>query len=227
MSAPSTIAALISAATASPSRTTSFQRGYTERQPLAAAKTSSASDREEQEQRERERDGAARDEPLPVAGLGADVRLERGEVLAHRLAVVLDPLAEPRQPLGAVLDHAVDDVGDRALPGRQRLVGLRRPRARGRRRSRCRRPPQIDALGRHRRRGEDAAADQVEERRRELERARLAALPQQRRDERRLGVGRRLLLVLAVVAGLAARGRRTRTRRPRSRNAGIVPSRSR
>ncbi len=47
-----------------------------------------------------------------------------------------------------------------------------------------------------------AAADEVEERRRELERARLASLPQEGRHERRLGVGGRLLLVLAVIARL-------------------------
>ena len=46
-----------------------------------------------------------------------------------------------------------------------------------------------------------AAPDQVEDRRGELEGPRLAALPQQRGDERRLGVGGRLLLVLTVVAG--------------------------
>ena len=63
--------------------------------------------------------------------------------------------------------------------------------------------PAPDApLGRHVLRGVVAAADQVEERRRELERAGLAALPQQRRHERGLGLGRRLLLVLAVVPRL-------------------------
>src|SRR5262245_5643513 len=43
----------------------------------------------------------------------------------------------------------------------------------------------------------------VEERRRELVRAGCATLAEERRDERRLGVGRRLLLVLAVVSRLA------------------------
>src|SRR5439155_25313675 len=42
-----------------------------------------------------------------------------------------------------------------------------------------------------------------EERRGELERARLGLLAEERRHERRLGVGRRLLLVLAVVAAPA------------------------
>ena len=46
-----------------------------------------------------------------------------------------------------------------------------------------------------------AAADQVEERRRELVRPGLAALTEQGRHERRLGVRRRLLLPLAVVPG--------------------------
>ena len=46
-----------------------------------------------------------------------------------------------------------------------------------------------------------AAADEVEERGRELERAGLPALAQERRHERGLRVGRRLLLPLTVVAG--------------------------
>ena len=58
-------------------------------------------------------------------------------------------------------------------------------------------------LRRRRLRLVDAAPDEVEERRRELVRAGLASLAQERRDERGLGVGRRLLLVLAVVAGPA------------------------
>ena len=57
------------------------------------------------------------------------------------------------------------------------------------------------SLRRRRLRLVDAAADEVEQRRRELVRSCLAALAEQRGDERGLGVGRRLLLVLAVVAG--------------------------
>ena len=45
-----------------------------------------------------------------------------------------------------------------------------------------------------------ATPDQVEQRRRELERPRRAALGEETRHERRLGLGRRLLLVLPVVA---------------------------
>jgi len=45
------------------------------------------------------------------------------------------------------------------------------------------------------------APDQVEERRRELERPGLAALAKEGRHERGLRVRRRLLLVLAVVPG--------------------------
>ena len=63
-------------------------------------------------------------------------------------------------------------------------------------------PPQVDALRRDLGRGEDAPADQVEQRRGELERAGFASLSDQRRDERGLRLRRRLLLVLAVVAGL-------------------------
>src|SRR6185503_18442377 len=48
-----------------------------------------------------------------------------------------------------------------------------------------------------------AAADQVEERGRELVRAGCRVLPDERRHERRLGVRGRRLLVLAVVAGRA------------------------
>ena len=71
------------------------------------------------------------------------------------------------------------------------------------------------ALGRDGRRGEDAAADQVEERRGELERARLAALSQQRRHE---GGRRSRSAAPARTRGrsrTSARGRRTR--RPRRR----------
>ena len=68
-------------------------------------------------------------------------------------------------------------------------------------------------LGRDRLRLVAAAADQVEERRRELVRAQLAALAQQRRHERGLGVARRRLLVLAVVVGSRARDRRKARRR--------------
>ena len=57
------------------------------------------------------------------------------------------------------------------------------------------------ALGGRGRRVVRLAPDQVEERRRELERARAAALREQARHEGGRGVGRRLLLVLAVVAG--------------------------
>ena len=114
---------------------------------------------------------------------------------------VLDPVAEARQPLGAAGEHAVDDRRRRSAPtpssslavaGRELEVGdLLVPE-----------PAPDLPLGRHRLRRVDAAADQVEERRGELERAGLAALAQQRRHERGLGVGRRLLLVLAVVARL-------------------------
>ena len=118
----------------------------------------------------------------------------------HRLALVLDPVAESREVLRPPVEHAVDDVGDLALP-RARAAG---PYAGESARSdtvSCLRPPQIERsvvvrLGRV-----DALADQVEERRRELVRARLAALAEQRRYERGRRVGRRLLLVLAVVAG--------------------------
>ena len=47
-----------------------------------------------------------------------------------------------------------------------------------------------------------AATDQVEERRGELERPGFPTLTKERGDERRLGLGRRLLLVLPVVPGL-------------------------
>ena len=57
------------------------------------------------------------------------------------------------------------------------------------------------ALGGRRHGLVDASSDQVEERRRELVRAGLATFSEQRGDESGLGVGGRLLLVLAVVAG--------------------------
>ena len=138
-----------------------------------------------------------RNQPRVVTSPG-DGRLEALEARRHRGPVVLDLAAELRQPLRAVGEDVVDDVRDGRLPRgeldrrsvRELEIGdVLVPEA----------APDA-ALGRDLARVVVAAPDQVEDRRGELERARLAALPQQRRDERRLGVRRRLLLVLAVVA---------------------------
>ena len=79
------------------------------------------------------------------------------------------------------------------------------------------------ALGRRRHGLVDAAPDQVEERRRELVAS--PASPPCRSSvgtSGGLGVGRRLLLVLAVVAGSAARGRRNQKTAAMTRSAGMV-----
>ena len=195
--------------------------------PPARRRDEPAADREpdEEERREGERHDPAAEEPAAALHLARDVGLERGEARAHRGPVRCDLLPEVREPFRAAADHAVHDGGDVllvvghrvGLPGRDLEVGhlLLAQAAPGR------------ALGRHRLRGVDAAADQVEERGRELERPGLAALPQERRHERRLGVGRRLLLVLAVVARLRLAAEEPVDERARSRSAGTIPSTSR
>ena len=97
------------------------------------------------------------------------------------------------------VEHRVDDVRDVVLPRRQLLAHRRRESSRSDDGLRAE-PPPDRPLGRGRLRLVDAAPDEVEERRRELVRPGLAALAQERRDERGLRVGRGLLLVLAVVA---------------------------
>ena len=119
----------------------------------------------------------------------------------HRLALVLDLVAEAGEPLAAAVEHAVDDVRDVALPRAELAVLARGHLEVGDRLVSQAAPDR--ALGRRRHGLVDAAPDQVEERRRELVRAGLAALPEQRGDEGRLRIGGRLLLVLAVVAGAA------------------------
>jgi len=114
---------------------------------------------------------------------------------------VLDSVAEAREPLGAVDDDRVDDLSDRCLEclhgrfhvsERELEVG-----------DLLRLQPAPDLpLGRHLVGAVAPAPDQVEERRRELVRAGRLLLAQQRGHERRLSVGRRLLLVLTVVGRL-------------------------
>ena len=133
----------------------------------------------EEDDRDDERDRARRPEPREPIGLRRDGVLERREAAVHRLSLVLDLVAEAREPLAAAVEHAVDDVGDVSLPCAQlailpggelevgdRLVAQTAP----------------DGLLRRRRHGlVDAAAHEVEQRGRELVRARLASLSQQRR----------------------------------------------
>ena len=77
-------------------------------------------DSREDEHADAERERAHGREPAPLAHLRAHARLERREALRHRLTFLLDLLAEAREPLGAAVQHSVDDVGDVALPRRQR-----------------------------------------------------------------------------------------------------------
>ncbi len=117
----------------------------------------------------------------------------------HRFAVVLDPSRKRDRVLAATVQDAVDDIRDVPLPGPE-LDAFARRQPRGRRPSRGGAHPRAGARsssGRRCRRPDD----EVEQRRRELVRAGLASLPEEHRNERRLGVGRRLLLVLAVVPG--------------------------
>ena len=139
-----------------------------------------------------------RNHDAPVR-LVRDVLLECGEATVHRLALLLDLVAEVGQALAASVQHSVDDVRDVTFPvaklavlaGRELQVGdglVAEPA-----------PDRTLRRGRH---GlVDAPPDEVEERRGELVGACLATLPEERRHERRLGIGRRFLLVLAVVAG--------------------------
>ena len=130
-----------------------------------------------------------------------DVRLEALEALAVGGAVGGDPLAEARERLRSLREDVVDDLGDGVLErGQLRPVTARELEVG----DLLVTEPAPDALlGRDGLRGVAAAPDQVEERRGELERAGLGLLAEERRHERRLGVGRRLLLVLAVVAAPA------------------------
>ena len=116
----------------------------------------------------------------------------------HRFALVLDLVAEAREPLAAAVEHAVDDIGDVPLPGAQLAILAGGDLEVG---DRLAAQPAPDGLLGRRRHGlVHAAPHEVEQRRRELVRAGLAALAQQRRNEGRLRIGGRLLLVLAVVA---------------------------
>ncbi len=119
----------------------------------------------------------------------------------HRRPLVLDLVAEAREPLGAAVEDPVDDVRHVSFPvaklgvlaGGYLEIGDRLTAE----------PGPDRALGRDGLGLVDAAANEVEERRRELVRPRLASLPEERRHECGLGLRRRLLLVLAVVPGLA------------------------
>ena len=164
----------------------------------------------------------------------------------HRLALVFDLVAEAREAFAAAVEHAVDDVGDVALPGSElSILSCGELEVRDRL---APEPGPDRPLGRRRLGFVDATTHEVEERGRELVRARLASLSKERGNECGLGIGRRLLLVLAVVsrAALAAhepehrpddedrRERREAERdEPRSKGMGLqrvdalaVPSRS-
>ena len=130
-------------------------------------------DRHEQDDPGDERHQTER--PAPVCDLAADGRLEALEPRRHRRAFVLDLLPELRQAPAASVEHVVHHRVDRLLPGRQldrRALGdLEVGDSLGA-------EPGPDApLRRDGLRGVVAAPDQVEQRRGELERARLAPWP--------------------------------------------------
>ena len=64
-----------------------------------------------------QRNRSRRAEPRQPPGLVGDVLLECREASVHRLALVLDLVAEARQALAASVQNAVDDVRDVAFPG--------------------------------------------------------------------------------------------------------------
>ena len=131
--------------------------------------------------------------------------LERREAGAHRGAVA------PRSARGsarAARCPRLDDPSTTSATSRSQAVSGRRASPAASSRSAtlsCAQAGPGGPFGRHRRRRVHTAADQVEERRGELERARPRRPGAAASDERRLRVRRRLLLVLAVVAGRSSR----------------------
>ena len=128
--------------------------------------------------------------------------MKRSKRLLFEVAGRLDPVAHLRQELGAVVEDVVEDLGDRLLERREldRRVAERQLEIRDLLRTQTR--PCL-LLGRHRLCDVVAPPDEIEERGRELERAGIRALAQERRHDGRRLVRRRLLLVLAVVARAA------------------------
>jgi len=158
---------------------------------------------QEREEEDREHEGAEAgpDVPLPAVDRLRHARLERAEALAVRRAALRDPVPELRQALGSVGEHVVHDVRDRLLERGEPHVGIALADLQVGHRLAAEASPLL-LVRRHGRRLVAPAPEQVEQRRRELERARVAVLAQQGRYERGLEVRGRLLLVLAVVLGL-------------------------
>ncbi len=123
-------------------------------------------------------------EPVSVLLLGGDGRLEGAEALGVARPVVLDPVAEAREPLGAVDDDRVDDLRDRRLERLHRSFHVSERELEVGDLLRLQPAPDLP-LGRHLVGAVAAAPDQVEERRRELERAGRAALREQARARAR------------------------------------------
>ena len=182
-----------------PSRTTSLQRGYDRAPAVDRDANSDDADRDEGDQRARRAGRRRRAEPLAAARSRSPPRLERREARSSpsRSAAICsrnrDSRSEPPSSTSSTTSAtAAPSPQRRRVPGGELEIGDR---------LRAEASPRRRPLGRDRLRGVDAAPDQVEQRRRELERAGLPALAQQRRHERGPRVRRRLLLVLAVVAG--------------------------
>ena len=117
-------------------------------------------------------------EPVPVLHLGVDGGLEGGEALGVPRPVVLDPVAEVREPLGPVGDDRIDDLRDRRLERLHGRLDVAERELEVGDLLRLQAAPDL-SLGRHLVGAVAAAPDQVEERRRELERARRASLREQ------------------------------------------------
>src|SRR6188508_2259788 len=153
----------------------------------------------EDEERDPEDGEASAREPALRVDRVVDGLLEVGEALAVAAAVGLDALAELAQPVLAAREHRVDHLGYGRLEPRQRNARVPESELEVRDVLVAQAAPEL-ALGRDRRRLVATAADQVEQRGRELVRARLRLLRDERWDKSGLGLGRRRLLVLAVVA---------------------------
>ena len=206
-------AAFMNELTASPTRTTSLQRGYTDRQPSSAIHMSSAPIPPKTS-----RPSASGSAPIELNQARPDTSFETADLnVVKRVLIVvrlfsISPrnsdsrsLPDPTTASATAATAASQGVSSISLPFRELEIGdlLAAETA-----------PDLP-LGRHGRRLVSVTTDQVEQRGGELERAGLATLAHQDRHERRLGVGRRLLLVLAVVARAVLPSRSSRTRSSR------------
>ena len=186
-------------ATAMPTSTTSLHRGYTVRQPSRASHISSAP-----MPPKTSRPMTSGSAPIDVNHARPETSFETAALNALKRGLIFSRSSSifsrnresrsepsPMTPFATLATDFSHGVSSTSVP---------RESSRSATRS-VRRPAQISRSVVTGSRLVVPASDQVEEGRGELERPRLSALPEERGHERRLGRGRRLLLVLAVVAG--------------------------